>query len=120
MQKFDNLSDEAMQSAKLVMADGSVVTLTLRFNPALERWVFDISRNEFSLNGLNICVHPNLLRPWRNIIPFGLACTSTDGVDPTLISDFLPTDTGDAHVVLYLLDSTEVEQVEETILEKKV
>lgn len=120
MQRVDNISNESIQSTKIVLADGSIVTLTLRFNPALERWVFDISRDDFSLQGLNMCLHPNLLRPWRNVIPFGLSCTSNDGIDPTLQDDFLPDSDGNSRAVLYVLDASEVQQVEEVVLENVV
>lgn len=114
MIQVTNLTDAARQLSTVILADGSVVSLTLVFRPATQRWTLDVTRGEFTARNVNICLHPNLLRPWRNVIPFGLSVVAKDGADPFDIRDF---QTG--RVVLYVLDGTggnrDVEECEEEV-----
>lgn len=110
MLQVDNLSDDASQLTHVVLSDGSLVTLALVYQPATQRWTVDISRNTFAVNGLNLCVHPNLLREFRNIIPFGLAIVSTDGGDPVLIEDFVS-----GRITLFVLEAADVVAIEDNV-----
>jgi hypothetical protein len=103
MQQITNLSDEADQLTKVVLADGSVVTFELTYISAIERWAFSVVHTTLTLNGSILCAGPNVLRDFRNIIPFGLGCYSTDGADPFYIEDFLS-----GRITLYVLDASEV------------
>jgi hypothetical protein len=97
-----NLSDAARQLSTIILADKSTVQLELTFRPAIQRWSLDVTRGAFVARGINMCLHPNLLRSWRKVVPFGLAVVAPDGADPFSIDDFL---TG--RVTIYVLDSTD-------------
>lgn len=114
MTRVDNLGDEPDQIVRLVLDDGSIITLELIYRPTTQRWTFDLSwpgptagGPGLTVNGVNLCVLPNVLRPWRNNIPFGLLCSSTDGADPFYIEDFLS-----GRVSLYLMDAADLAAVE--------
>lgn len=114
MVTIDNISDDSSQKISISLDDGTVVVLTLNYRPAIQRWTVDVVRtdsSEFEVNGLMICVHPNLLRQWRNLIPFGLACTTIDGVDPIDINDFVS-----GRATLYILGSDNVTAIESAIM----
>lgn len=111
----DTLDDSPSQQTSVKLSDGSSVIFTFVFRPRLQRWVLNVSDNStFTANGLMLCVHPNLLRSFRRVIPFGLAVVSTDGADPFTLQDF---STG--RISLYVLDNTttntDVTYVEENI-----
>lgn len=109
---IDNLSDAADMQTALQMPDGSTGTLELIFLGAVNRWVFNITHPDFpngALNGQMLCVHPNILRQFKNFIPFGLAVVSTTGNDPVGIEDF-----ASGNILLYLLDADDVQTVEQT------
>lgn len=110
MNKIDNISDDASQTMNIVLSNGGFVTLNLNYLPAIQRWNFGISYNDFIAAGMILCTHPNVLRQWKNILPFGLACTTTDGADPVLIDDFIG-----GRATLYLLESDDVKSVETAI-----
>lgn len=117
MQQIDNLSDSAMQLTKVDLGDGTILEIALRYAGATQRWVMDVTRGDFSVKGLNICVQPNLMRPWRNVVPFGLTCLTTDGADPTYFDDFLADPvTLQSRANLYVLSADEVLDVERTVL----
>ena len=113
MNLIDNLSDAADQLVTLQLPDGSTATLELFYLGAPQRWSFNIAHSSFpngALNGQMLCVHPNILRNFKRIIPFGLACISTDGQDPAFIEDFAT-----ARITLYILSAADVKTVESQI-----
>lgn len=109
MTRVDNLTDAADQTATLILPDNTAATMRLRFHPRTQRWVADVgyATKNFQVNGLNLCCFPNVMRPWREIIPFGLAFMTADFTDPFQLQDFA---TG--RVAVYLLDSSDVASVE--------
>lgn len=119
MNQINNLTDQADQLTRLILADGSLVNVELIFTAATARWIMNVTwpappagsitlpEGTFQANGIGIAVMPNLLRQWREVIPFGIACLTTDGADPVNVDDFI---TGRAQ--LYLLSETDVAAVE--------
>jgi len=119
MFQIDSLTDDATQAMEIRLSDGTSFTLTLYYKPTIQRWMFDCSYLNWSANGQGLCVHPNILRNWLNIIPFGLAITSSDKADPFNLEDFL-----NGRISIYVLDNTadnnDVDQVEQQIFGKVV
>lgn len=110
MTKIDNLTDFASQVSSLLLPDNTIVTLALKFNAATQRWAASVGYKDFQVNGINLCTHPNFMRQWRNVVPFGLACMTGDYTDPFNIEDF-----ASGRVSLYLLDAADVLAVEQQV-----
>jgi hypothetical protein len=108
MVTIDNLTDSADQNTQVVLADGSILALEFVFRPTTQRWTVNVSHPLLTVNGISLCVHPNILRSWRNLVPFGLGCSSSDGVDPFDVEDF-----ADGRVTMYVLDQADVSGVEQ-------
>jgi hypothetical protein len=98
---IDNLTAAGNQTSIAILADGTSVTLTFIYRPAVQRWTVDVERGTFIARGIGLSTHPNLLRVWRNIIPFGLQVTTKDGTDP-----FMADDLQSGRVVINMLDQT--------------
>lgn len=99
----NNLNNSARQKTQVALSDGSLVLLTLNYRPAVQRWFVDVAyKNAFGLNGVGVSIHPNMLRTFRSVVPFGLAVTAVDGVDPFDINDF-----ANGRVIMYVLDNTD-------------
>lgn len=99
------ISEYPYQTRKLTLPDGKRITLTQQFRPMQYGWfITELTYENFTLNGLRICVSPNLLHQYRNQIPFGLACFSKGNREPTLAEDFQS-----GNVQLYILDEAEVQ-----------
>ncbi len=111
MKRIDNLTAARSQITRIPLPDGTLVTFTVNFNATTQRWMVDVLHEDFETRGVGIVVGPNILRAFRETIPFGLACTTTDGADPVLVDDFIS-----GRATLFLLDSAEVGQVETTIM----
>lgn len=89
MLRIQTITQDPYQKQTVVLSDGSLVTLVLRYVPLQQAWYFDeISWQEFTVNGLRCVTNPNMLRQWKNLIPFGLGCYTDGARDPQLQEDF--------------------------------
>ena len=111
---IDNLTDAADQTSTLILPDNTAATLRLRYRPRTTRWVADVgyAPKNFQVNGLNVCCFPNILRPWRRILPFGLAVLTPGlATDPFNLEDWLT-----AYATMYLLNAADVQAVETLVI----
>lgn len=104
------LTNAARQQVNVIGDNGEVIPFLIYFLPTQNGWAFNIGYGDFQLNGAYLTISPNCLRGYRNILPFGLLCTSVDGYEPQFISDFI-----DGRVSLFLLNAAEVAEVEATV-----
>lgn len=100
---INNLTAAGNQTSLAILSDGSSVSLTFKYRAAIQRWTVDVTRGIFIAKGIGLASGPNLLRLWRNVIPFGLAVTTKDGTDPFMADDL----TGSPpRVTITMLDGT--------------
>jgi len=86
---IQRVTSNPYQKQTLVLDDGSTVTLTLYFRPMQQGWfITRLEWGSFVLTELRITNSPNMLRQWRNKLPFGLGCFSTENREPSLQEDF--------------------------------
>jgi hypothetical protein len=89
MNLISNWTDNALQQQKIVLTDGSIVTLQLYFRPQQQGWFLqEVAWGTFVVQEIRITNNVNLLLSWRNLIPFGLACITAGGREPSLPQDF--------------------------------
>jgi hypothetical protein len=111
MTRIEELTNDAAQLHHVLLEDKTTADITLTYLPAIQRWQLDISHENLAMNCQLITVNPNMIRQWRNIAGFGLACFAEDGVDPFQIDDFI-----NGRVQLYMLGPTDIDYVEDTII----
>lgn len=113
MNFIDGLTSQPAQISTLVLDDGSRVTFSLEFKPQQAGWFYSLfwpgkNDNAFELNGCRLGCSPNMLRQFRDLIPFGLALVATpDDLDPITQTCFV-----DGTAELILLDAEDVASVE--------
>ncbi len=109
---IQQLTTQPRQSQTLVLPDGSLLNLAIYFIPMQFGWFIpSMVYGNFVLNGLRITVSPNMLRQFKNQIPFGLSCVSNgQNREPSQQQDF-----SSGAFSLFLLDKTEVNQYEELL-----
>lgn len=101
MTKLDSLTADPKQSLKIPVETGELVTLTLEFVASQRGWFYSIEYQGWTgVSRRRLVNSPNMLRQFRGVIPFGLACYVTDGQEPIFIDDF---SSGRAQV--YLLEN---------------
>lgn len=90
MLRIQNITDAALQQQTIVLPNGNSFNFTMNYIPMQYGWfITNLVYQDFVLNGLRITNNPNMLFPWINIIPFGLACFSPAQREPTQQQDFL-------------------------------
>ena len=110
MRIITEFTDNPKQTCTLVLENQETVTFNLRFYETQLSWYFDFKYNDIVSNGNKVVLGMNILRSFKNIIPFGLAFKANDGVEPFSIDDFT---TG--RVSVYLLSADDVTNMEANI-----
>lgn len=110
MQQVTAITDDPIQTLGIILPDGSVVQMTLQYVPAQQGWFYSLSYGAFQANLMRIVNSPNMLRRFRNIIPFGLAVTVSDGYEAINQSDFVS-----GRATMYSLDQSDIKSVEQLI-----
>lgn len=108
--QITNLTNFADQVTILQLPDGSTATMELIYQGATERWIMNLTYGAQIFDGIGICTYPNILRQWKEVLPFGLAFTTVDQTDPVNLNDF---STG--RVSLFLLTQADVATIESTV-----
>ena len=104
---INHLTDDPQQQANLTGIPGLTIGLTLRFMPRIQRWIMGLTYNGQSIQGIAVTTSPNMLRQFRNIIPFGISCVTATGLDPYTVEDFANQASN-----LYLLNAADVAAIE--------
>lgn len=108
MNKLSGFTDSPNQSTVVTLDDGSFFTIALYYRQQQNGWFFDLSYGDFLIQGQRLVSGENILRQFRERIPFGLAVFTTTGLDPWRITDLTSRDTE-----FVLLDASDVEQIEQ-------
>lgn len=110
MQQIDTISSEPKQRFSLVLDNNETVDFKLYYLARMQSWYYDFTYKDLTVNSSKVVLTPNSLRNFRRIIPFGIAFTSDGLVEPFEITDF-----SSGRVKMYVLNSDEVNQIEEEI-----
>lgn len=107
MYYVDVINDNASQIMSLVLDNGKNVNLKIRYSANQKGWFYDLSYLDFNLYGRRIVTSQNMLRQFKNFIPFGIAILTTDGYEPIFIDDFKT-----KRANMYVLNQEDVQTVE--------
>lgn len=112
MKQITTITDAPNQNIVVVLDDGSKVNLNLNYFSNQQGWFYSINYNnsQFIVNNRRLVTSPNMLSAFQNIIPFGLAVTTTDGYEPVFIDDFIT-----KRASFYVLNQADVEAIQELI-----
>ena len=100
------ISQYSYQKQRLILPNGDPILLTIQFKPLQFGWFItdlEYAPTSFVLEGARIVVSPNMLYQYKNKIPFGLACFTTNNQEPTQQQDFVS-----GFAKLYILSEAEV------------
>lgn len=107
MFKFTQLGSEPKQQLEILLDDGSRVQFYFEYRANQLGWFFGFTYNDISYQNIRLTTSYNVLRAYRNWLPFGLRCDTVDMNEPTDIEDF-ETD----YAQVYLLTKQDVQAVE--------
>ena len=103
-----NWTNNSLQQQGITLKDGTVLYLTIYFRAIQQGWfITKLTWQTFSLYNLRITNNVNMLLAWKNVLPFGLACVTKDGREPSLLQDF-----SSGASTLYVLETADVESLD--------
>ena len=112
MKQITSISNDAKQSMSFVLDNGEKINISLVYLESQLGWFISIIYGEvLTINNRRVVTSPNFLRAFRDILPFGISCTADNGQEPILIDTF-----SDGRCKLYVLNETDVEYVETTVI----
>lgn len=104
---INKITNDASQQLTLTGIPGIQIATTLQFNPRTTQWILSVDDGVTFIQGIAVVASPNMLRQWKNILNYGLTCISENGLDPYQNTSF-----SNENCQLFLLDSTDVAQIE--------
>ena len=110
MQQITSLTDEPKQLHQLVLENNETAEFSLYYSARQESWYVDLVYKDLTINCLKVVLSPNTIRNFKRLLPFGIAFLSNGDVEPFQLDDFTS-----GRVQMYVLNSEEVQQVEEEI-----
>jgi hypothetical protein len=107
MYDVQQITNFAKQTQSLLFPDGTAISLTLEYKPMQYGWfITKLVYGTFQLQNIRIVISPNFLYQYKNQIPYGIGCSSKDGVEPVNQQDF-----NSGRCRLFILNSDEVKQL---------
>lgn len=110
MQRITILNDNAKQKFKVQLETGEMVDFKFWFSHITTSWFFSFTFQDKTADNLMLSNCPNLIREYKSVLPFGIACTVADNYEPYKKDDFVS-----GRVNVYILDKAEIERVENDI-----
>ena len=107
MIELTDLNDNAKQKFFLPLDLQEKVRFKLYFMPTQSAWFFDFNYKDREFNGNKLVLGANILRMYKNIIPFGLMVYADFHIEPFKLDDF-----SSGRVKLYVLEKEDVSFVE--------
>lgn len=107
MFRLTSLSNDARQEITMMLDESTRVVFTFEYRATQLGWFFGFQYGDVNYQNIRLTTSYNILRAYRNWLPFGLRCDTADDEEPMDIDDFV---TGYAKV--YLLTKQDVESIE--------
>lgn len=101
MYLLNNLGNEPKQKLIMMLEDNTRLQMTFEYKENQQGWFFGFVYGDTSYQNIRLTTSYNVLRAYRNWLPFGLRCDTVDEGEPIGIDDFV---TGYANVCLLTRD----------------
>ena len=111
MKQIVEFTDSPYQTGQIPLEGGSTqASITLYWSYTQRSWYFDMEYGNIISSGNKLCLGANTLRCFKSLIPFGLMVVANDSIDPYQIEDLQS-----QRVKIYVLNKTEVQQIERLV-----
>ena len=108
MRLIREITQEPRQKHTVPIDGYDPVVLILEYKESQSGWFMSLSWGEsFAINNMRVQTAENILRQWRNVLPFGIMVLTKNKQDPMLIDDF-----ESANAELFFMTQDEVTLVE--------
>jgi len=112
MKKITEFTNEYYQKHTIILEDNKEFDFTLKFISQQQGWFYNLKFDDFELNGQRLVLGMNILRKYKNILPFGISVMTDDLIEPFLIDDFTTN-----RIEVNVLNQDDVDYIEDNIYE---
>lgn len=113
MYKLNSLGQEPRQKITVLLDDNNRVVLNFEYRANQLGWFFNFTYNNNIYQNIRLTTSYNILRAYRNWLPFGIRCDTTDGLEPMDIDDFV-----NNYAKVYILTKEDVTATESNFYAK--
>lgn len=107
MYQLSQLDNNPKQCVTMILDNQERVILTFEYKPICQGWFFGFEYNGEKYDNIRLTTSYNILRAYRNWLPFGLRCDTTDDEEPMGIEDL-----ANGYAKIYLLTREDVQATE--------
>lgn len=107
MYQLTQLDSQPRQQIEMILDNQERVLFTFEYKSNQLGWFFGFKYGDINYQNIRLTTTYNILRAYRNYLPFGLRCDTQDDEEPMTIDDFT---TG--YSTVYLLTKAEVQAIE--------
>lgn len=107
MYQLTQLDSQPRQQIEMILDNQDRVVLTFEYKANQLGWFFGFKYGDVNYQNIRLTTTYNLLRAYRNWLPFGLRCDTPDMEEPMNIDDFT---TG--YATVYLLTKEDIQAIE--------
>lgn len=112
MRAINTLTGASKQHHTLLTDEGDKIDFKMYFLPRTSSWIFDLEYKALKIYGQPLVISNNLLRQFKNQVPFGLLVADDLNIDPFRQDDFLT-----QRCKLCILNSSDLQQLEVNVYE---
>lgn len=106
MRQITTINDYPKQSFFITIENYESAEVTLEFKPLQQGWFLSLNWGSVGIKQMRVVAAPNILGQFSNVLPFGIAISGVDDIDPFAIDAWL---TG---WKFYVLDQNDLAEVE--------
>lgn len=110
MRQVEIITDEPSQNMIIRLESGRNLIFSLWYSYNQSGWFYSLTFGSVTINNRRMVSSLNMLRQFRNVLPFGMACDVVDKQDPVFIDDFF-----NGRAKFYTLNPDDVLRVESLI-----
>ena len=113
MYQLTSLGNEPRQQIIMIVDDNIRVPFNFEYKANQLGWFFGFQYGDVNYQNIRLTTSYNILRAYRNWLPFGLRCDTADDEEPMSIDDFVS-----GYATVYLLTKEDVQTIESNYYQK--
>lgn len=107
MYEMTQLGNETNQEIEMLLDNNTRVIFTFEYKPNPQGWFFGFKYGDINYQNIRLTTSYNILRAYRNYLPFGLRCDTADDEEPMDLDDFVT-----SYARVFLLTKADVQAIE--------
>lgn len=113
MYQLTSLGNEPRQQIIMIVNENIRVPFNFEYKENQMGWFFGFQYGDVNYQNIRLTTSYNILRAYRNWLPFGLRCDTADDEEPMSIDDFVS-----GYATVYLLTKEDVQAIESNYYQK--